>query len=110
MKKGAARSAAQRLGRGGGYGVADGRTPFCVQTASQRILQKKNSAYAKNIHKRGEVPSSLVVDEEKRAKGMMALSPFAVGFLCFVVIGSSVVAFLSSLLGGAEAPAAEYEN
>ena len=79
-------------------------------TASQRILQKKNSAYAKNIHKRGEVPSSLVVDEEKRAKGMMALSPFAVGFLCFVVIGSSVVAFLSSLLGGAEAPAAEYEN
>ncbi len=90
--------------------MADGRTPFCVQTASQRILQKKNSAYAKNIHKRGEVPSSLVVDEEKRAKGMMALSPFAVGFLCFVVIGSSVVAFLSSLLGGAEAPAAEYEN
>merc|ERR1712094_161725 len=80
-----------------------GRTPFCVQTASQRILQKKNSAYAKNINKRGEVPSSLVVDEEKRAKCMMALSPFAVGFLCFVVIGSSVVAFLSSLLGGAEA-------
>merc|ERR1712025_1096575 len=93
--------------QGGGGGCCK---PEPAMTASQRILQKKNSAYAKNIHKRGEVPSSLVVDEEKRAKGMMALSPFAVGFLCFVVIGSSVVAFLSSLLGGADAPAAEYEN
>merc|ERR1712118_412036 len=79
-------------GRAGGGGCK----PEPAMTASQRILQKKNSAYAKNIHKRGEVPSSLVVDDEKRAKGMMALSPFAVGFLCFVVIGSSVVAFLSS--------------
>ena len=55
------------------------------------------------------MPSSLVVDEEKRAKGSMALSPFAVGFLCFVVIGSSLVAFLSSLLSGSGATAPEYE-
>ena len=55
------------------------------------------------------MPSTLVVDEEKRAKGAMALSPFMVGFLCFVVIGSSLVAFLSSLLSGPDAAAPEYE-
>ena len=80
-----------------------------MQTASQRVLNKKNTAYAKNINKRGEVPNTLVVDEEKRAKGAMALSPFMVGFLVFVVIGSSLVAFLSSLLSGPDAAAPEYE-
>ena len=64
------------------------------------MLNKKNTAYAKNIHKRGDVPASLVVDEEKRAKGEAVLSPFAVGFLCFVVIGSTLVAFIHSLLTG----------
>lgn len=68
-------------------------------TASRRVLDKKNSAYADNIHKRGEVPASLVVDNEKRAN-TLGISPFTVGLLVFVVIGSSLAGFLASLMGG----------
>ena len=45
------------------------------------------------------MPTSLVVDTEKRANAL-GISPFTVGLLVFVVIGSSVAGFLASLLGG----------
>jgi len=45
------------------------------------------------------VPASLVVDNEKRAN-TLGISPFTVGLLVFVVIGSSLAGFLASLMGG----------
>merc|ERR1711959_589477 len=78
--------------KGGGGGGRRGRGSLrnrkTTMTASRRVLNKKNAVYADNINKRGEVPPSLVVDTEKRANAL-GISPFAVGMLIFVVIGSS---------------------
>jgi len=52
------------------------------------------------------VPTSLVVDNEKRANAL-GISPFTVGLLVFVVIGSSLAGFIASLLGGGGGTAME---
>ena len=64
------------------------------QTVSGRVLNKKTSKYASNIHKRGNVPSTL-----KQSYDGPALGPLMVGFLCVVVFGSTILELLTSVVG-----------
>ncbi|CAI5533941.1 unnamed protein product [Closterium sp. NIES-64] len=54
-------------------------------TTSKRLAEKKNSAFHKNITKRGNVPDSVTKRSEK-----FPVSVWVLGFFIFVVIGSSL--------------------
>ena len=61
--------------------------PSCDwQTVSDRVLNKKTSKYASNIHKRGNVPTSL-----KESYSGPPIGPLVLAFLCVVVFGGEII-------------------
>ncbi|KAI9011385.1 stress-associated endoplasmic reticulum protein [Gaertneriomyces semiglobifer] len=57
-------------------------------------MRQRNALHAQNIHKRGMVKQSLKDD----AKRKYPVGPVLLGFIIFVVIGSSIFEILSRLL------------
>ena len=60
--------------------------PCDWQTVSGRVLNKKTSKYASNIHKRGNVPTSL-----KESYSGPPIGPLVLAFLCVVVFGGEIL-------------------
>ncbi|KAI8819928.1 ribosome associated membrane protein RAMP4-domain-containing protein [Fimicolochytrium jonesii] len=56
-------------------------------------IRQKNQAYAQNIHKRGFVKPTL-----KKETAKYPVGPILLGFIVFVVIGSSIFEILNKLL------------
>ena len=63
-----------------------GPPPCDWQTVSGRVLNKKTSKYASNIHKRGNVPTSL-----KESYSGPPIGPLVLAFLCVVVFGGEII-------------------
>ncbi|KAK9764458.1 Stress-associated endoplasmic reticulum protein 1 [Basidiobolus ranarum] len=59
--------------------------------ATTPTMRQKNKEYAKRINKRGQ---SAHLEEEDEKSGP---SPYVVGFLLFVVLGSAVFSFIEHL-------------
>lgn len=60
--------------------------PCDWQTVSGRVMNKKTSKYASNIHKRGNVPTSL-----KESYSGPPIGPLVLAFLCVVVFGGEIL-------------------
>ncbi|KAI8800780.1 stress-associated endoplasmic reticulum protein [Cladochytrium replicatum] len=61
--------------------------------ASSPAIRQRNQIYAENIHKRGNVKSTLKPEKQKYPVG-----PILLGFIVFVVVGGAVFDILSRLL------------